>query len=113
MTDVLLSPIRLNELELLIENSIERAIGKIISVPISSSDELLTIKEAAHFLSLRVPTLYSLVHRQEIPVNKRPGSKRLYFSKRELEQWIKAGRRKTLDEITLEADNFISRKKVK
>lgn len=59
--------------------------------------DLLTIKQAAEFLSLSVPTLYTKVSRKEIPVNKR--GKRLYFSTDELSTWIKSGRRKTQEEI--------------
>jgi len=57
------------------------------------TDQLLTIQEAAEFLNLSVPTLYTKVHNAEIPVYKK--TKRLYFSKQELTDWIKAGRKKT------------------
>ena len=63
------------------------------TLPYPQADELLTIKQAAEILSLSVPTIYGLVSRREIPVNKR--GKRLYFSKTELTQWIKDGRKKT------------------
>ena len=56
------------------------------------TEQLLTIKQAAEFLSLTVPTLYGLVQRAAIPVSKR--GKRLYFSKQELTEWIKAGPQK-------------------
>jgi excisionase family DNA binding protein len=60
--------------------------------PQTESDDLLTIQQAASFLKLSVPTLYGLVSRSKLPVNKR--GKRLYFSKHELTDWIKAGRKK-------------------
>jgi excisionase family DNA binding protein len=41
-------------------------------------DQILSIKEAAEFIKLSVPTLYRYVQRAEIPVNKR--GKSLYFS---------------------------------
>jgi excisionase family DNA binding protein len=59
--------------------------------------DLLTIGQAAEFLKLSVPTLYTKVSRREIPVSKR--GKRLYFSKAELSDWIKSGRKKTVEEI--------------
>lgn len=58
--------------------------------------DLLTIGEAAIFLSLSVPTIYTKVSRKEIPVNKR--GKRLYFSKQELYIWIKSGKKATQQE---------------
>jgi excisionase family DNA binding protein len=60
-------------------------------------DDLLTIRQAAEFLSLSVPTLYTKVSRNEIPVNKR--GKRLYFSTVELSDWVRSGRKKTTEEI--------------
>jgi excisionase family DNA binding protein len=71
----------------------------------SDIDELLTISQAAKFLSLSTPTLYSKVSRKEIPVNKQ--GKRLYFYKSELAEWIKAGRKKTYSEIEREAQQYV------
>ncbi|WP_426668962.1 helix-turn-helix domain-containing protein [Mucilaginibacter sp. McL0603] len=66
-----------------------------------SLEELMPITQAAQFLDLAVPTVYSKVCRKEIPVNKR--GKRLYFYRSELTEWIKSGRKKTADEIREEA----------
>lgn len=74
-------------------------------------DELLTVKQAADFLSLSIPTVYGLVSKRELPVYKQ--SKRLYFSKEELIQWIKSGRKKTNKEIAIEADRYLSKTKQK
>jgi excisionase family DNA binding protein len=62
---------------------------------------MLNIQEAAVFLNITVPALYSLVSRKDIPVNK-PG-KRLYFDQHELIEWIKSGKKKTSSEIEREA----------
>lgn len=72
-------------------------------------DKLLSVAEAANLLDLSVPTIYGYVQRQEIPVNKR--GKRLYFSKQELTEWVKAGRKKTVSEIEAEAESFLISKK--
>lgn len=76
-----------------------------------AKDELLTVKDAAKFLSLSVPTIYGLIHKGEIPVMKR--SKRCYFSKEELINYLKQGRKKTLSEIDTETDAFLSNRKRK
>lgn len=73
------------------------------------ADTLLTIQQAAEVLCLSVPTIYGLVHKAEIPVNKR--GKRLYFSKQELTAWIKAGRKKTREEISDQADTYLKGQK--
>lgn len=71
-------------------------------------DPLLTIQQAAEYLKLSVPTIYGLVSRSEIPVSKK--TKRLYFSRKDLTDWIKKGRRKTIDEVEAEADSFLQLK---
>lgn len=65
-------------------------------------EELLTIEDAAKFLSLSVATIYTKVCKNEIPVNKQ--GKRLYFYKKELLDWIKLGRIKTITEIQKEVE---------
>ena len=77
-------------------NAIERLLLE-GSTPQAEGDELMLIGEAALFLKLTVPTIYSKVSRGEIPVNKR--GNRLYFYRSELTDWIKGGRRKTHSEI--------------
>ena len=69
-------------------------------------DKILTIDKAAEFLHLSVPTIYGLVHESKVPHSKK--GKRLYFFKTELEEWIKAGKRKTISEITAEAELYVS-----
>ena len=56
------------------------------------TDELLTVQDTAEFLRLSVPTVYALISKGELPVMKR--SKRCYFSKVELINYLKQGRKK-------------------
>jgi excisionase family DNA binding protein len=74
----------------------------------SEADELLTVQDAAKVLRLSVPTIYGLISKGELPVMKR--SKRCYFSKVELINYIKQGRKKTHAEIEIEVQNFIPNK---
>ena len=71
-------------------------------------DELLTVQDAARFFSLSVPTIYGLISKKELPVMKR--SKRCYFSKIELVNYLKQGRKKTTSETDKEAANYIKEK---
>ena len=64
---------------------------------IPEQDQFLTVKEAAVFLEVSVPTIYAYVQHKQIPVMKK--RKRLYFSKQELMEWVKDGRKKTKAEI--------------
>jgi len=70
-------------------------------------EQFITIREAAKLLNLTVPTMYSKVSRGELPgVMKR--SKRLYFSRVELIEYLRKGRRKSNAEIEAEADKYLS-----
>lgn len=84
--------------DLLLENRLQN--------PQRPRDDFLTIGQAAEFLSLSVPTLYTKVSRKEIPVNKR--GKRLYFSTVELSQRVKSGRKKTTEEINSPTKGIMS-----
>jgi excisionase family DNA binding protein len=75
----------------------------------SGKDELLTVQDTAKFLSLSVPTVYSLISKGELPVMKR--SKRCYFSKAELIAYLRQGRKRTLTETATEAEHYCKTKK--
>lgn len=110
MNNVVLSTRNIDDLVSDIANEVVKRIELIKKKP-PESDEPLNIKEASSYLSLAVPSIYSLVQRQEIPFYKRPGTKRLYFSKKELLQWVMDGRRQTTDEIKAEALQEIKNQK--
>lgn len=74
------------------------------------TDNLLTVSQAAEFLNLSVPTVYGYVQKNEIPVCKRKGTKRLYFSKSQLTDWILEGRKKTNSEIEAETDQYFKKR---
>lgn len=110
MNDVLLSPIRLSELETIIQNSVERALKAYQPKQVEKngdSERLLTVKEAACFLNLSVHTIYSKVSRGELPVMKQ--GKKLHFSNTELMQYLKNGRKKTYSEIETAAEKYLQK----
>jgi excisionase family DNA binding protein len=92
---------RLSTIENLLLDLKHQPMNKVESDP----NQFLNIQEAAQFLNLAVPTIYSKVSRKELPFMKR--SKRLYFSKTELMDYIKSGRIKTNDELADEAHKFV------
>jgi excisionase family DNA binding protein len=75
----------------------------------NEAEKLLTIQEAAEFLSLTVPTIYSKVSKNQLPFMKR--GKRLYFSSVQLIEYIKDGRKKSNAEIEAEAEAYLSNNK--
>lgn len=74
-----------------------------------TDEPLMSVIETAEFLNLSVPTIYGLVQRSEIPVNKK--GKRLYFLKSELTAWVKSGRKMTQSEIESTADQYLKTRK--
>lgn len=104
MNDVVLTSIRINELETLIENSVKKALLNDTKKKIPIESDILDIKSASQFLNLAVPTIYCLVSKREITSYKR--GKKLYFKKSELLQWIQSGKRLNNSEVKEKAKHF-------
>jgi excisionase family DNA binding protein len=110
MQAVTITQITPPELETLIEVTVRKVLSHAkLQTQQQPADELLTVQDTASFLSLSVPTVYGLISKGEIPVMKR--SKRCYFSRVELINYLKEGRKKTLSEIGVERDEYLSSKK--
>lgn len=110
MQAVTITQISAPELETLIEKTISKVLSSSQPTPSQTeTDQLLTISQVAEFLSLSVATVYGLVSRSEIPCMKK--GKRLYFSKEEISDWIKSGKKKTIHELSAEADTYLLRQK--
>ena len=60
--------------------------------------EPLDLKQAAEYLKLKPSYIYSLIHQQKIPHYK-PGGKKVYFIKTELNKWITASKIKSASEV--------------
>jgi excisionase family DNA binding protein len=108
MQAVTITQISAPELESIIENSIHRVLAKQTKND-SKFDEFLSVEETASFLKLSVQTIYGLISRNAIPSMKR--SKRVYFSKMELENYLKDGKKKSSEQLIKETDLFILNKK--
>ena len=64
---------------------------------------VLTLDEAAQLLGLTKSYLYKLTSRRLIPHYKAPSGRTLYFSRRELEEWMTSVRVATSDELDARA----------
>ncbi|WP_153231808.1 helix-turn-helix domain-containing protein [Algoriphagus machipongonensis] len=108
MHNLVLSPI---DPEILIRRIADQVTENILKAvrsdhsPSSDLEKLLTVQEASEFLSLKVPTIYSKVSRGELPVMKR--SKRLYFSQKELLEYLKEGSKRTYSDLQNQADIYL------
>jgi excisionase family DNA binding protein len=69
------------------------------------ADDIIQIDEFCKITGLTKQSAYGLVHRHEVPNIKK--GKRLYFSKSEILEWIKTGRRKTLAESRMNPESHL------
>lgn len=90
---------KLEHIQRLLENSSNQ----------QEQDKIFNVKEAAKFLNLSVPTIYGKVQRMELPFMKK--SKRLYFSKESLINYLKTGTHQTREEIEADADSLLVNKR--
>lgn len=113
MNDVLLTPIRLNELEALIQNSVEKALRAIPLQHSSDADEIFDVDAASDFLGLSKSTIYTKNSKGELPVMNMGGGRKLYFSRKELVEYLRAGRKMTNKEIQEAPEQFLKPRKTK
>jgi excisionase family DNA binding protein len=76
----------------------------------ADQNDLLTVEQAAKFLSIARQTLYAKISRNEIPVLKPAGSKRVYFYKKDLIDYLNNGKQKTKAEYEVNATDCLTKK---
>lgn len=109
MTETILISMPVADLQTIIVDCVNTCLkSHLPENPAQEQDSLLNITQAAELLGLSVPTLYSKVSKREIPVNKQ--GNRLYFSRLELTEWIKTGKKKTLAETQAIANAYLQAK---
>lgn len=99
-----------NPFELILEklDKIEKAIAKLnTTVPIVVANHPMDIKELSAYLKMSKSAIYKMTSSNDIPHYK--NSKRLYFKKSEIDEWIFSNRIKTNDDIKKEAMEYINK----
>ncbi len=81
----------------LMNNSSANAVSSFIT----PEKEFLTVKNVSEILDLKISSIYQLIYQNKIPHYKKGG--RLYFDSNEIKEWVRSGKRKTLDQIRKEA----------
>ena len=76
----------------------------------SNEDVFMNIDETAKLIDLSKPTVYGLVHQNNIPYHKK--GKRLYFLKSEILAWLKSGKHQTQSELEDTADTYLLKNKL-
>ncbi len=100
------------QLDVVIQNNVRKVLNETATKTeraTENHDYPMDIKQAAEYLGVTVPTMYSKVAKCELPHSKR-GNK-LYFFKSELQNYIKEGRVSTSQEIEAKAQAYLSKNK--
>jgi predicted DNA-binding transcriptional regulator AlpA len=109
MENLVFTQLSITEVRQLIRQELEAFFADhLLAAAQTDSDEIGGIALAQEVTGLARPTIYGLVAQAKIPCMKQ--GKKLYFSKCELTDWIKQGRRKTAADIEEEADSYLSSK---
>jgi excisionase family DNA binding protein len=104
MQNLVFTQLSISELQQLFRNQLEEFFNEHPHKPKTEVDEIGGIDLAVKITGKAKPTIYNLVSNRRIPHSKR--GKQLYFSRRELLEWISSGKRKTVSEIQLDAQKL-------
>jgi excisionase family DNA binding protein len=111
MQAVTITQITPPELETLIENAINKVFSTKNSEQPTETERWFDLNELCNYHPDKPSkfTVYSWVHAGTIPVHK--SGKKLRFQKSEIDSWLKQGRKKTLAELSREAEQFLTKTK--
>ncbi len=70
--------------------------------------EILTLDDAIIYLQLSKSCLHKVTSNKEIPFYK-PGGKKIYFKKSELDAWVFNNKVTSNDELQCDVENYLSR----
>ena len=103
-----------NPFELILEKlatieNLLRTSKKSEPVIIAPVNDVFNISQAAVYLGLSTSTMYKMTASRLIPHAKT--GKRIYLRRFELDEWITKHKIKTREEIELEADEYLSKKR--
>jgi len=77
------------------------------TLPEKNQHELIGAVEAADFLGIALPTLYTKTSKGELPFLKPSGTKRIYFKKQDLVEYLETGRNQMPDQYLAKAGSNV------
>jgi excisionase family DNA binding protein len=72
--------------------------------------EFLTVEDATVYLQLSKSCLFKMTSKREVPFYK-PGGKKIYFKKSEIDEWITNSKIESIIDIETEVEFYLSRNK--
>ena len=97
MSEIILTTISKKEIKKLIEDAVQKAILENQNLVDDQNSSFMDVNQTAEFLGIAKATLYGKCCNLLIPHFKK--GKKLYFDKAELLNWLKSGKRKTVNDI--------------
>ena len=110
MSEIILTTISKKEIKKLIEEAVQKAIPGNLDLTDDQNSSFMDVNQAAEFLGIAKATLYGKCCNLLIPHFKK--GKKLYFDKRELIDWLKSGKRKTINDITENVNTHLINRKI-
>jgi predicted DNA-binding transcriptional regulator AlpA len=94
----------------IILTTISKAIPGNLNLTDDQNSSFMDVNQAAEFLGIAKATLYGKCCNLLVPHFKK--GKKLYFDKRELIDWLKSGKRKTINDITESVNTHLFNRKI-
>jgi excisionase family DNA binding protein len=110
MNEIIFTTFSKDEIRTLIENAVKNALDQKIIIDHDNVDSILDTDQAAAFIGIAKPTLYAKCSEKHIPHFKK--GRKLYFDKKELIEWLKSGKRKTIDDIHASVNASLGKRRV-
>lgn len=110
MNEIIITTISKAEIQQLIESAVQKAIIQNPTNDKRQTDTFLDVNQAAAFIGIAKATLYGKCSDQLIPHFKK--GKKLYFDQNELVEWLKSGKRKTIDDIHASVNTYLGKGRV-
>jgi excisionase family DNA binding protein len=92
------------EFKTFLREALKETFKEVVGEAGHTTPEILTVSEAASFLKLQISTLYEKTATRGVPHFKR--GNRLYFLRKDLEEWLREGKVKTSLELQQEAATY-------
>ena len=106
----MLTSISKKEIKQLIEGAVQKAILENQNLSDDQNTSFIDVNQAADFLGIAKATLYGKCCNLLIPHFKK--GKKLYFDKVELLEWLKSGKRKTVNDINESVNTHLFNRKI-
>lgn len=105
MNNITVTQLTETDVQKIVRKEIREALEEYL--PIQNQSKILTIDEAATYLTISKSHLYKLTSRGTIPHSKQ--GKRIYFSKAKLDVWLLENNVKGVTELTEEVNDYLKK----